>query len=233
MAKSFLKISKAAASKLAERVSFYVIIGAIAGARLGDVLFYQGPGVLIQDPMVVFRFWEGGLASHGAVVGILMGMILLSRMKKGVSWQRLIDLLAIPTLVAAGFIRVGNFINQEIVGRASEMPWAVIFLRPADGSAALPRHPVQLYEAIGYFSLALFLWILSPKLKREGMLGGLFLTLCFSLRFLLEFFKQVQSALIPERFPLTMGQLLSLPVVALGVWLLFHKGAGRAPVKRH
>lgn len=233
MAKRLLKITKGVSSKLAERVSFYVIIGAVAGARIGDVLFYQGPSVFVHDPLVIFRFWEGGLASHGAVIGILVALFILSRSKPKISWQRYIDLLALPTLVAGACIRVGNFANQEILGRITEVPWAITFLRPADGSLPVPRHPVQIYEAIGYLILALILWRLLPRIKREGLLGGLFLTLCFSLRFFLEFFKQVESALIPENFPLTMGQLLSLPVVMLGLWLCFKKPERVARVKRH
>ncbi|NGX46051.1 MAG: Prolipoprotein diacylglyceryl transferase [Chlamydiae bacterium] len=233
MAGKLLKLSKRLASKLAEKVSFYVIIGAVAGARIGDVLFYQGPGVFVHDPLAVFRFWEGGLASHGAVVGILIALFILSRSKPAIPWQRYIDLLALPTLVAGACIRVGNFINQEIVGRVTGVPWAVIFLRPADGTLPLPRHPVQLYEAVGYLMVALFLWLLLPRLKKIGQLGGLFLTLCFSLRFFLEFFKQVQSELIPEGFPLTMGQLLSIPVVILGLFLLFQKSPRLPRVKRH
>src|SRR5262249_5807403 len=148
-------ISKKEVSKISERVSFYVILGTIVGARLGDVLFYQSPAAYVQDPLGILRFWEGGLASHGAIIGILLSLwIFCVRIRKSyqmLTWIAMLDLLCIPGLLAGGFIRIGNFINQEILGTETLLPWGVVFGHPADGRAIVPRHPVQLYEALFYF----------------------------------------------------------------------------------
>jgi prolipoprotein diacylglyceryltransferase len=132
----------------------------------------------------------------------------------------------IPSAFLAAMIRLGNFINQEIVGRPSTLPWAVIFAHPADGSEALARHPVQLYEAIFYFAvflLTIFSWKKFFALIHPGRLLGSFLIVVFAFRFFVEFCKVEQSYYLMQASFLTMGQYLSLPFIALGMYLLFRQ----------
>ncbi len=215
-------------TKIAEQLTFYVILGTVIGARLGDVLFYQDKTALWQHPLSLIAVWEGGLASHGGAIGILIALWLFARKNK-LSFLSAVDLVVIPTALAAFFIRIGNFFNQEILGTPTQLPWGILFLHPADGGAIVPRHPAQLYEAIGYlciFSILLFLWKHSwEKLATPGRLAGLFLVFVFSYRFLIEFVKMEQSVLIEPTGLLTMGQYLSIPFILLGVFLLRRKVA--------
>ncbi len=230
--KGFLRTDKKRAASLAEKITLYVMIGAIVGARLGDVFFYQDPATYLRDPLSIIKVWQGGLASHGGAAGILIALFILSR-KIPFSWLTLLDWVVIPTALVGCFIRVGNFFNQEILGKATQVPWAVIFGHPADGSAIVPRHPVQLYEALYYLCVFVVLWSLwrarplaSPKqsilgIRQPGRTAGLFLILVFGFRFLIEFLKLEQSALLSSSSSLDMGQWLSLPLVALGFFLFF------------
>ncbi len=207
----------------AEQLTFYVIIGAIVGSRLGDVLFYQSFSRMIKDPLSIFAVWEGGLSSHGGALGILIALLLFAKRKK-ISFWTAVDFTVIPTAIAAVFIRVGNFFNQEILGIPCDLPWGVLFLHPADGSATTPLHPVQLYEAAAYlisFFLLLWYWYRHPPFKPTGRLTGLFLILVFGFRFLIEFLKMEQSVYIGSSSSFTMGQWLSLPFIGFGVWLFF------------
>ena len=205
---------------LAEHLSFYVIVGTLIGARLGDVLFYQSPSDYLHDPWMIVKVWEGGLASHGGVIGILVAVFLFSRKYRELSFLRLLDLLSIVAGLAAGCIRVGNFINQEILGKVTNVPWAVVFGHPADHSAPAPRHPVQLYEAIFYLALFAVLFFYVRKKKwSEGRITGLFIILVFAFRFFIEFFKEEQSRLMSGSGGLDMAQFLSLPFILLGLYL--------------
>ncbi|HEY5236290.1 MAG TPA: prolipoprotein diacylglyceryl transferase, partial [Rhabdochlamydiaceae bacterium] len=179
---------------------------------------------ILRDPLSIFRVWEGGLASHGGVLGILVALALFQKRHRFCSWLHLLDLLVLPSAVVAVFIRVGNFINQEILGKPTNVPWAVIFGHPADGSPAVPRHPVQLYEAVYYLAVFGVLWFLRKRWNswKEGSLAGLFLVLIFSFRFLVEFFKVEQSWWLYGS-PVTMGQLLSVPFIILGLYLISRK----------
>jgi phosphatidylglycerol:prolipoprotein diacylglycerol transferase len=216
------KRGQAKAKFYAEKLAFYLIIGMVLGARLGDLLFYQSWGSLTQDPGALFRFWEGGLASHGGAVGILVALWLFQRKYGLYSWLQWLDLIVIPAGLIGCFIRVGNFINQEILGKVTTVPWAVVFGHPMDGSAPLPRHPVQLYEALFYLGVFFLLLALFLRKKwKAGLLSGLFLTLVFTFRFIIEFWKEEQSEMISPHVALTMGQLLSLPLIGFGLWLLW------------
>ncbi|MES2345100.1 MAG: prolipoprotein diacylglyceryl transferase [Chlamydiota bacterium] len=218
--------TKKEAKRLAEKLTFYVILGTVIGARLGDLLFYQEWTLLFRNPSLIFKVWEGGLASHGGAAGILVALYLFSRKEKKISWLHLIDLIALATGVVCGFIRIGNFINQEILGKITNVPWAVVFGHPADGSAPAPRHPVQLYESLYYFLLFFFLiylWRKYPSIRQEGKLCGILLIFVFTFRFFIEFLKEESSVLFAPNAFLDMGQYLSIPFIVLGVFLLLRK----------
>lgn len=210
-----------------ERLGFYVIVGMIVGARLGDLLFYQSWSSHLHDPLALFKFWEGGLASHGAIAGIIGAVFLfLKKMRRKfpmINWSSLLDLMVIPGCLAAVFIRIGNFINQEIIGIVTSVPWAVIFGHAADGSLPAPRHPVQLYESFFYLFLTLLLWRLHKK-GHGRSISGLFFISLFSFRFLIEFFKAKQSALLSATALLDMGQILSIPFILFGLFLYLKTG---------
>jgi Prolipoprotein diacylglyceryltransferase len=166
---------------LADRLTIYVIVATVVGARLGHFLFYENPSEYLAKPLEIFFVWKGGLASHGAAVGIVLGVILFARRYKallgGLDSIRLLDIICVPTAFAGACIRFGNFCNQEILGTATTVPWAVIFGHPMDHSAPIPRHPVQLYEALLYLVVFALLWRLTyaPRyFLAKGRLIGLF-----------------------------------------------------------
>lgn len=200
------------------------LLGTLIGARLGHVLFYN-PGRLLADPLWVFQFWHGGLASHGALIGLLIAIWYYAR-HRGQSYVECLDRFTFSAAVAAVLVRFGNFFNSEIVGRANGRDWGVRFPRydllPPDQAPL--RHPSQLYEAaMGLLILALLFWAdrrLGREKRPRGVLAALFITTYFTGRFLVEFVKEYQ-VFSPEA-PLTMGQILSLPVAVTGaVWLIY------------
>ncbi len=216
---------KKRSSVVAEQLTFYVIIGALVGSRLGDLLFYQGWQEIIRHPGTIVAVWQGGLASHGGAAGILVALWIFAKRKK-ISFWTAVDFTVIPTALAAVCIRIGNFFNQEILGSPTTLPWGIVFLHPADGGPIVPRHPAQLYEAAIYlctFIILLLYWRKHHDFKPKGRTTGLFLMLVFGLRFCIEFIKPEQSTII-DSF-LTMGQWLSLPFIALGIWLFFRKSS--------
>jgi prolipoprotein diacylglyceryl transferase len=236
------RVRKKEILKVAEKLCVYVIVGTIVGARLGDVLFYHSPAEYTNDLLGIFKFWDGGLSSHGGVMGILLSLWIFSTKYKKkypmLTWVALLDLMVIPALLAGGFIRLGNFFNQEILGTVTGVPWAVIFGHPADGGPIAPRHPVQLYESLFYFAFFVVLLALRknvPGLYRLGKTSGLFFMGTFAFRFLIEFVKDHQSALIERGATLDMGQWLSIPLILVGALLFFGKKgrAGTRRVKRH
>jgi prolipoprotein diacylglyceryl transferase len=211
---------------LAEKTLFYAVIGTLVGARLGDVFFYQDWRFWLNDPMSILRIWEGGLSSHGGSLGVLLAFwLLFQRIKKmypTLSFLRLMDLVCIPIGVVGGFIRLGNFFNQEILGTCTNVPWAVLFLHPADGSPICPRHPAQLYESLVYFLTSFVVWKLWKQdqgLVKQGRIFGLFLMLVFGFRILIECVKEEQSAWMSFS-SWTMGQWLSIPFFLLGLFVL-------------
>lgn len=210
---------------LVDRLTWYVLIGAIVGARLGHVFFYDWP-IYRDNPLDIFKIWEGGLASHGGVIGIFIALFFYKRIVlknfPEFTFLGLLDLLVVPTALAVCFIRIGNFFNQEILGTQTSLPWAVLFGHPADGSYPVPRHPAQLYEAISYFLTFIILyslWKWQYDRLKPGILSGLFFILVFGSRFFIEFLKERQGLVLDESF-LQTGQYLSLPFIALGVLLL-------------
>ncbi len=210
------------ASFLTDRLTWFVILGTLIGARLGHVFFYEWP--LYQDqPLEIFKIWKGGLASHGGVLGVMAGLWLyrqsIAAQFPTLTLIALFDLLVIPSGLVATCIRIGNFFNQEILGPETSMPWGVIFGHPMEGGAAVPRHATQLYEAIAYFAIFCllgYLWKKRPALWPAGFLSGTFFILLFTARFLLEFVKESQQSLMIDESLLQTGQLLSVPFILLG-----------------
>jgi len=194
---------------------FYGILGTIAGGRLGYVFFYK-LGDYLPEPWRIFYVWEGGMSFHGGMIGVIFAMWLFARSRKQ-DWLRITDFIAplVPLGLAAG--RLGNFINAELWGRPSDVPWAMVFPN-ADG---VPRHPSQLYEfALEGVVLFLLLWWYSAKPRPRGAVSGLFLIGYGTFRFAVEFTRQPDSFLGLLALGLTMGQWLSLPMVALGVFMM-------------
>lgn len=223
------KMRKEEAGKLSmvlvDRLSFLAVLGTLVGARLGHIFFYGWP-YFRAHPLEMLKIWEGGLASHGAAIGLLGALLIFRlwnrRIAPSVTFLVTLDAFVIATAFAGGCIRLGNFINQEILGTPTHLPWGVIFLHPLGGPVGVPLHPVQLYEAVAYFAIALFLYFLW-KSKRavlgRGGLSGWFFTLVFGFRFFAEFFKLPQSEVIHEEL-FRMGQWLSLPFILGGLLLL-------------
>ena len=186
---------KETAYRLTDSLCWFTIIGTVLGARLGEVFFYHWPRFR-EHPAEIFMIWRGGLASHGGVIGVILALYLYTRyIRRAIpqfSFLSLLDCVAIPSSLVACFIRLGNFMNQEIVGTPTEMPWGIIFGHPADDVTSVPRHPIQLYEATAYFLTFLILWTTWKKQKPEakpGILIGLMFILIFGSRVFLEFFK--------------------------------------------
>jgi prolipoprotein diacylglyceryl transferase len=199
-----------------ESLFIYMVIGTIGGARLGHCLFYE-PEIYLEDPIRILKIWEGGLASHGAAIGIFSVLALYCRRYR-ISFLWLVDRLSIAAALAGGFVRLGNLFNSEIIGKPTQVPWSFVFMRVDQ----LARHPTQLYESLTYFStsalLAWFYWK-REKGEKRGFLFGLFLIIVFGSRVLWEFFKENQVS-FEASLPINMGQLLSIPLVLTGALLV-------------
>ncbi len=205
---------------LADKLLMYIIVATVVGARLGHVIFYDFD-YYIRNIHEVLYIWQGGLASHGAAVGIMIALWLFIRNNRGITFFWLGDRLTIPVILGGAFIRVGNFFNSEIVGLPSEVPWAVIFARVD----MLPRHPTMLYEAlicIVIFVILVALYQYYRKSPPEGLLAGVFMIILFGSRFFVEYTK-VEQAAFAETWLIGMGQLLSIPFVIFGIWILWAK----------
>lgn len=204
---------------LIDRFAIVVIVGVVLGLRLGHCLFYN-PGYYLNNPVEILKIWEGGLASHGGALGIILAVWLFQRKRKNLSFLYLTDRLTIIAALAGSFVRIGNLMNHEIIGVPSNLPWAFVFHR----IDLLPRHPTQLYEAIFYFLfffVMLYLYRKKDWGHREGLISGLFFVAVFTFRFFIEFTKTVQMETSSWESALRMGQLLSIPFVIIGVWLMF------------
>lgn len=201
---------------------WYMLIGTVVGARLGHCLFYN-PEYYLSHPLEILMTWKGGLASHGAAIGIVYAMYLYSKKKKGMSFLWVMDRVVITVALAGFFIRMGNLMNSEIIGSVTDVPWAFKFVNAYVSDPMLPRHPAQLYEALSYLSIFIILFTIykkSYKTIKDGYIFGLFLVLIFCARFIIEFFKENQSA-FEQGMILNMGQLLSIPLILWGLYLLF------------
>ncbi len=213
------KLEKKPQSDL-EQLSIYVILGTVIGARLGHCLFYD-PVYYLSNPLEMIKVWEGGLASHGAAIGILTALHLFSKKKRdqGMLWT--LDRLVIVVALGGSLIRLGNLFNSEIIGMQTDVPWAFIFTSVDD----FPRHPAQLYESIAYFisfGILYFIYLKKRETLKTGFLFGLFLIFIFGFRFFVEFIKEDQSA-FEAGMILNMGQILSIPFVIAGLYYMFRK----------
>lgn len=235
-----------ASKDLLDPLFFYMFIGTIAGARLGEYLFYD-PSAFIEKPLEVFLpimkspgdtafgFLKDykfvgfmGLASHGALVGTLTSLYLYSRKylkNKHAFW--VFDRMGIPVAIGGAFVRLGNFINSEIVGKPSDAPWAVLFEKQSlSYGEIVPRHPAQLYEAICYVVLFVILWFVYKKTNKKyqaGFLFGLFMMALWLIRFVVEFFKENQGVeWVAETLNINLnnGQILSIPGIIIGLIIL-------------
>jgi len=194
------------------------VVGTIVGARLGHCLFYE-PGYYLRHPLEIIAVWQGGLASHGGALGVLIALYLYSRKHPDQPFLWLLDRIAVPTALGACLIRLGNLFNSEIIGVPTHVPWAFVFERVDP----IPRHPSQLYESIcyaGVFVMLLFLYRRYRAQTPAGLLLGAFLVAIFTARFLLEFVKERQEA-YTLNIPLNVGQWLSLPFILAGAVLLW------------
>ncbi len=217
-----------------EPLFLYPFIAILVGARLGHCLFYE-PEVWLQNAKTMFEivvpihiFDDGswkftgyqGLASHGGVIGLLISIALYCRKYKVNGWV-LLDNMGIISGITACFIRLGNLMNSEIIGKVTDVPWAFIFLR----DDALPRHPGQLYEAIAYICIFAFIYSIykkkGPQSVGNGLYFGLCLTLIFTFRFFVEYAKEIQVA-SEANLPIDMGQILSIPFILIGLASIWH-----------
>ncbi len=195
-------------------ILFYGALGVILGGRLGYVLFYQ-PAHFLAHPSEILAVWQGGMSFHGGFLGVLIAMALFAR-KTGKRWLAIMDFVAPMVPIGLGAGRLGNFINGELWGRATDLPWGVVF--PMVDSQ--PRHPSQLYE-FGLEGVLLFavLWRFSSKPRPVGAVSALFLIGYGASRFIIEFAREPDAFLGTLSLGMTMGQWLSLPMVLAGVWM--------------
>lgn len=190
---------------------FYGILGTILGGRLGYVLFYKFADYL-QEPWKIFYLWEGGMSFHGGFLGVVLAMAWFARSRRQ-DWLAITDFIAPLAPLALGAGRLGNFINAELWGRPGAVPWAMVF----PNVDAVPRHPSQLYEfALEGVALFVLLWWFSMKPRPRGAVSGLFLVGYGAFRFLVEYTREPDSFLGLLALGLSMGQWLSLPMMAAG-----------------
>lgn len=208
----------------------YMIIGTVAGARIGHCLFYN-PGYYLSNPLEILMIWHGGLASHGAAIGIPISLYLYSKKHKDQAYLWIFDRVVITVALAGFFIRTGNLFNSEIIGIPAEVPWSFIFALVDE----YPRHPAQLYEALAYLSIFVILfnyYRINNGKTRDGFIFGLFLISVFTFRFFVEFIKEDQT-FFEKDLPLNMGQLLSIPLIIAGIVLVIRATRSQLPKKNH
>jgi prolipoprotein diacylglyceryl transferase len=217
----------------ADQLLLYTMVGTVVGARMGHYFFYEFP-LLMADPV---RFFVqmitppfSGLASHGAAIGLFIAFYLYTKKNVGQSYLYVTDRIVIVAALAGFFIRFGNLMNSEIIGKPTDMPWGFKFLRDLEfnpsGLAAfvVPRHPSQLYEALScllLFFILLYLWNLKKEKTQAGVMTGIFMIFVFTLRFFYEFLKENQSS-FENGLALNMGQILSIPAVLFGLGVIWY-----------
>jgi phosphatidylglycerol:prolipoprotein diacylglycerol transferase len=203
--------------ELLDKLTIYMALGTVLGARIGHCLFYE-PEYYLSNPIEILKIWRGGLASHGAAIGILIALWLFVRKhKKSFIW--ILDRIVVVVALAGAFIRLGNLMNSEIYGVETTLSWGFVFIRNLE---IVPKHPTQIYEAVSYFlvfGLLIWLYFKSDGKPRPGLLFSLFLILVFGMRFLIEFIKEDQVD-FEAGMSLNMGQWLSIPFTLLGAGIL-------------
>lgn len=214
-----IMIREGLSEKTFDSVFWFGVISTVLGSRLGHCLFYD-PGYYLTHPVEILDIRQGGMASHGAAVGLLIGLWLFSRKNKlPYIWS--LDRISIVVAISGVAVRLGNLMNSEIYGTVTSLPWGFIFVR--DGET-LPKHPTQIYEALCYLVLfVILLWMYYKKdlaRRRPGVMFGFFLIILFGTRFLIEFIKNPQVD-FEQNMVLNMGQLLSIPFIVAGVVILW------------
>ena len=223
-----LRIARATSGRVTvptlDDLLFLCVLGVVLGGRLGYVLFYK-PAYYFSHPLEIFAVWQGGMSFHGGFLGVLLAIGWVAR-KRGLRWLELTDFFAplAPLALAAG--RIGNFINGELPGRVTDVPWGMLFR----GAGPLPRHPSQLYQfALEGVLLFVILWLYSAKPRPRGALTGAFLLGYGVFRFGVEYFREPDDFLGLLALKLSMGQWLSAPMVLIGIGMLVW--AWRTPQK--
>lgn len=218
----------------------YMIVGIISGARLGHCLFYQ-PEYYLANPAEILKIWQGGLASHGGVIGIIVAVWIYSRKVTKLSPLWTFDRVMVPTGFTAAMIRLGNLMNSEIFGKPTELPWGFRFIRSEEYLKAFPDmsigcHPTQIYEATAYlliFGITMWLYWKTDAKDRKGLILGVGILLIFLFRFFVEFIKNVQvdaEDVMRVKTGLILGQWLSIPFILWGIWLIWN--AMKRPVEK-
>ena len=208
---------------------YYTAIGTVVGARLGHCLFYD-PWNYLSNPLEIFKVWEGGLASHGGVLGIIVAIYFYSKWVSHRSMMWTFDKLVTPTGLVAALIRIGNLLNHEVYGNPTDKPWGFRFIKNlhswkegAEPIFTVPCHPTQIYEAICYlltFALCMWLYFKKDAWKKEGLIFGIFMICIFTSRFFIEYLKEAQES-FEEGMALNMGQILSIPFVLMGIYFVW------------
>jgi prolipoprotein diacylglyceryl transferase len=222
----------------ADQLLLYAMVATVVGARAGHYVFYEFP-LLQADPLRFFIQMItppfSGLASHGAAIGLFTAFYIYTKKNKGISYLYVTDRIVIATALAGFFIRFGNLMNSEIIGKPTQLPWGFKFYRDfefnvsGDPSMVLARHPSQLYEALSclvIFAFLLWVWNKKKEHTKNGLLTGLFMIILFTLRFFYEFLKENQSA-FEDQLSLNMGQILSIPAVIFGIIVLMYSSRNR------
>ena len=204
--------------KWLESLFIYLLVATIVGSRLGHVIFY-GWEYYSQHPIEILYVWQGGLASHGGVLGIIVAMIIWSIKvsKRSILW--VLDRVVVPSILVAALIRFGNLMNSEIYGMQTSMPWGFIFERNHE---IVPKHPTQIYEALSYlltFGVIQYMYWKTKAKDYQGLLVGVFFIMVFTARFLVEFIKEDQEP-FEATMALNMGQWLSIPFIIAGIVLI-------------
>ena len=218
------------ARRHADDMIFFGMLGIILGGRLGYVLFYR-PGDYLANPAEIFKLWDGGMSLHGGVLGVLLAILYVTR-KEGLSFLRFCDYIACVIPFGLGFGRLANFVNGELWGRPTTVPWAIVF--PQSGTLD-PRHPSQLYEAglegVVLFAILWFLFWRTDARYKPGLLVGTAAIVYGASRFLVELVRQPDRGLEHLAWGLTMGQTLTVPMVLIGIYLVVTAKARRVRVE--
>lgn len=207
---------------------YFTLAGTVVGARLGHCLFYD-PGYYLSHPFEILKVWEGGLASHGGVLGIIVAIYFYSKHVSRQSMLWTFDKLVVPTGLVAALIRIGNLMNHEVYGLPTDLPWGFRFIenlhawrQGAEPIFSAPSHPTQIYEAACYlltFVLCMWLYFKKDAWKKEGLIFGIFMICIFTARFFIEFLKNNQED-FEAAMPINMGQCLSIPFVVTGIYFI-------------